>query len=129
MGSWLWDRRTGAVQWSTEFHRIHGVDPFEFDGTLTCHLESIHPDDREDIGKQMEDSVASARPFESEYRILRPDGVVRVLKVRAHPSMGSDGAAVGLRGIGQDVTGLPVEGSVVGDQMPHPGHDVTLGDG
>lgn len=34
IGSWLWDLRTGAVQWSTEFHRIHGVDPFDFDGTF-----------------------------------------------------------------------------------------------
>ena len=43
------------------------------------------------------------------YRILRSDGQVRVLKVRAHPSVGSDGIAVGLRGIGQDVTdGLPL---------------------
>jgi hypothetical protein len=32
VGSWLWDRRTGAVQWSDEFHRIHGVDPLDFDG-------------------------------------------------------------------------------------------------
>ena len=26
-GSWLWDVRTGTVQWSTEFHRIHDLDP------------------------------------------------------------------------------------------------------
>lgn len=109
VGSWLWDLRTGAVQWSTEFHHIHGVDPFEFDGTFTSHLGSIHPDDREQVRALMEESVASARPFESEYRILRSDGEVRILKVRAHPSLGSDGTAVGLRGIGQDVTdGLPV---------------------
>ena len=108
VGSWLWDLRTGTVQWSTEFHEIHGVDPFEFDGTFTSHLGSIHPDDRDEIRALMEQAVASARPFESEYRILRSDGEVRVLKVRAHPSVGSDGIAVGLRGIGQDVTdGLP----------------------
>jgi PAS domain S-box-containing protein len=107
VGSWLWDLRTGTVQWSTEFHRIHGVDPFEFDGTFTSHLGSIHPDDREHVRSLMEESVGSARPFESEYRILRSDGEVRVLRIRAHPSVGSDGASVGLRGIGQDVTDGP----------------------
>jgi PAS domain S-box-containing protein len=107
VGSWLWDLRTGTVQWSTEFHRIHGVDPFDFDGTLPSHLGSVHPDDRARVGTLMEESVASARPFESEYRILRSDGEVRVLRIRAHPSLGSDGTAVGLRGIGQDVTDGP----------------------
>ena len=104
VGSWLWDLRTGSVQWSAEFHRIHGVDPFEFDGTLASHLNSVHPDDREEMHLLMEESAASGRPFESEYRILRSDGTVRILKVRAHPSVGSDGSVVGLRGIGQDVT-------------------------
>ncbi|HEX3981167.1 MAG TPA: PAS domain S-box protein, partial [Acidimicrobiales bacterium] len=41
VGSWLWDVRTGTVQWSTEFHRIHGVDPFEFEGNLTAHLGAV----------------------------------------------------------------------------------------
>ena len=27
VGSWLWDLRTGSVQWSAEFHRIHGWIP------------------------------------------------------------------------------------------------------
>ena len=43
VGSWLWDLRTGAVQWSDEFHRIHGLDPLEFEGTLEAHLERGRP--------------------------------------------------------------------------------------
>jgi PAS domain-containing protein len=52
----------------------------------------------------MASSVEAARAFEHEYRIVRPDGDVRVLHVRAQPVVGSDWAVVGLRGIGQDVT-------------------------
>ena len=47
IGSWLWDLRTGAVQWSAEFHRIHGVDPLDFDGTFESYLALVHPDDRD----------------------------------------------------------------------------------
>jgi PAS domain S-box-containing protein len=104
LGSWMWDLRTGAVQWSTEFHRIHGVDPLSFDGTLEFHLNMIHPDDRSRAKEAMQESIASGRPFESEYRVVRPNGEVRKVHVRAQPSFGSSGAAVGLRGIGQDVT-------------------------
>lgn len=104
VGSWLWDVRTGTAQWSGEFHRIHGLDPLEFDGTFESQLSLIHPGDRDGVRKAMDASVASGMPFESEYRVVRPDGAVRVLHVRAHPVIGSAGTAVGLRGIGQDVT-------------------------
>jgi PAS domain S-box-containing protein len=107
VGSWLWDLRTGAVQWSAEFHRIHGVHPLDFDGTFESYLGLIHPADREPVRSAMAQSLASGRPFEGEYRAVRPDEQVRVVHVRAQPTIGSAGTAVGLRGIGQDVTDRP----------------------
>jgi PAS domain S-box-containing protein len=104
VGSWLWDLRTGTVQWSDQFHRIHGVDPVDFGGTLEAHLDAIHPDDRSRVQSAMQASVASGQPFEEEYRVVRPDGGVRDVRVRAQPQLSSAGTVVGLRGIGQDLT-------------------------
>ena len=56
IGSWLWDLRTGAVQWSAEFHRMHGVDPLEFAGTLESYLALVHPDDRDPLRAAMVES-------------------------------------------------------------------------
>jgi PAS domain S-box-containing protein len=104
IGSWLWDLRTGAVQWSAEFHRIHGVDPLDFDGTFDSHLGLIHPEDRDTARAAMVASVESGRRFNGEYRVVRPDGEIHVIQMRAQPTFGSSGKALGLRGIGQDVT-------------------------
>lgn len=104
VGSWLWDLRTGAVQWSDEFFRIHGVDPLEFGGVFESHLGPVHPDDRERVSDGMVDAVGTGRPFDDEYRIVRPDGTIRVVHARAQPSVGSSGTVLGLSGIGQDVT-------------------------
>jgi len=104
MGSWLWDLRTGAVQWSTEFHRIHGVDPLDFDGNLDSYLGCIHRADRDGVRTAMVASVESGRPFEFEYRVTHPDRSEHTVQVRAQPTFGSAGTAVGLRGIGQDVS-------------------------
>ena len=104
VGSWLWDLRTGVVQWSTEFHRIHGVDPLDFNGTFESHLGMVHPEDREAVRAAIDESVSSGRPFDLEYRIVRPDRQIRLVRARAQPSVGSAGATVGLRGSGQDVT-------------------------
>lgn len=104
VGSWMWDVRTGAVQWSTEFHRIHGIDPLEFDGTFESHLAAIDVKDRERVNAEMQHSVASGREFSSEYRIVRPDGGIRLVRVQAQPTWGAAGTTVGLRGIGRDAT-------------------------
>ena len=104
VGSWLWDMRTGAVQWSDEFHRIHGVDPLDFDGTFDSHIAAVHPDDQPRVREGIDESVATGRAFEEEYRIVRPDQEIRIVQARAHPTVGSAGSVLGLRGIGQDVT-------------------------
>jgi PAS domain S-box-containing protein len=104
VGSWLWDVRTDTVQWSHEFHHIHGVDPLDFCGTLDAHFDLLHTDDRVRVYQAMKEAVATGRPFEQEYRVVRPDGEVRQVQARGQPTLDSAGTVVGLRGIGQDVT-------------------------
>jgi PAS domain S-box-containing protein len=106
VGGWVWDVATGAVQWSEELHRIHGLDPARFAGTLEAHLELVHPDDRERVREAMASAVAEPQPFETEYRIVRPDGEVRRLYGRGEVALAPSNAVTvaGLRGICQDVT-------------------------
>jgi PAS domain S-box-containing protein len=104
VGGWLWDVHSGAVQWTDEFHRIHGVEPHDFEGTLEAHLARVHRADRDAVRAAMRDSVESGRRFEQEYRVVRPDGDIRWLYASATPTVGSAGTVVGLRGIGQDLT-------------------------
>ena len=104
VGSWLWDLRTGAVQWSLEFHRMHDVDPLDFAGTFEAYMDLVAPQDRDKVRAAMEQSVRDSRPLDLEYRIVNADEKLRMIRVVATPTVGSDGMVVGLRGIGQDVT-------------------------
>ena len=104
VGRWLWDVGTDAVQWSDELHRMHGVDPLEFEGTLAGHLSVVHPDDRERVRALMEGAVASSESFEDEYRVVDDAGTIRWFAMRAEPAVGSSGEVVGLRGVSQDIT-------------------------
>jgi PAS domain S-box-containing protein len=104
VGSWLWDLRTGAVQWSLEFHRIHNVDPLDFAGTFEAYMDLINSENRETVRAEMAQSVRGSRPLDLEYRIVDSHGDARMIRVVANPTVGSDGAVVGLRGIGLHVT-------------------------
>jgi PAS domain S-box-containing protein len=103
VGRWLWDVGTDAVQWSDELHRMHGVDPLAFEGTLAAHLGVVHPDDRDRVRSLMQAAVVSGRPFEDEYRVV-DDVSTRLFAMRAEPAVGSSGEVVGLRGVSQDIT-------------------------
>ncbi len=104
VGSWLWDLRTGAVQWSDEFHRIHGVDPLYFDGTLDAHLHSSTPTTGTRSAPRWRRRSESADAFERRVP-RRPTRPRRPYRPRAWSTDGRVGwIVVGLRGIGQDVT-------------------------
>ena len=106
VGGWVWDMATGAVQWSEELHRVHGLDPAGFAGSFDAHLALVHPYDREPVRAAMQAAVAGPHPFEMEYRIVRPNGEIRWLYARAEVALAAaDSVAVaGLRGICQDIT-------------------------
>jgi PAS domain S-box-containing protein len=105
VGRWLWDVGTGEVQWSDGYHRIHGVDPLDFDGTFAAHLAPVHPRDRSRVRAGLTDVAGTGRALEIDYRVVRTDGEVRRISARAEPTFDGDGAVVGVRGIGRDVTG------------------------
>jgi PAS domain S-box-containing protein len=104
VGGWVLDRATASVQWSEELHRIHGIEPVHFDGTLAAHVAPVHPDDRARLDGALKTAMAGGEAMEAEYRIVRPDGQVRWLKARAEPVVDERGGVIGLRGIAQDVT-------------------------
>jgi diguanylate cyclase (GGDEF)-like protein/PAS domain S-box-containing protein len=103
-GMWLWDSASDTVQWSDELHRIHGLEPHQFDGTLSGHLAPILPEDRERVAAAMIAVLPIGADLEILYRITRPTGELRWVSARGAATMDSSSKAVGLRGICQDVT-------------------------
>lgn len=104
IGIWAWDAVSDSFELSSEFHRICGLSPREFDGTFDGYVALVHAEERERVVVAMRLVVATRREFEQEYRIVRPDGGVRWVYVRGEPATDSTGQAVGMRGIAQDVT-------------------------
>jgi PAS domain S-box-containing protein len=101
IGSWEWDSIADAITGSGEFNRIFGMVLSTYDS----FLELVHPDDRETVTKAVRETLAQKAPYNVHYRIIRPDGITRV--IHAQGAAVTDGAGKPLRMIGtaQDVTG------------------------
>jgi PAS domain S-box-containing protein len=83
IGSWEYDVQTKEISWSDEIYRIYGVRRGEFIPTIESILELIHPDDRDGIAGARGRAPYDDRPYDQEFRILRPDGELRRLHSRA----------------------------------------------
>jgi len=103
VGSWERDLAAGSLWWSDESCRIMGIEPGTFGGTLDGFLGFVHPDDREKA-TPTDAQLATATTLESEYRIVRPDGTVRVLHETAEVIRDRDGHSVRLMGTCLDIT-------------------------
>ncbi|MDB6123688.1 MAG: multi-sensor signal transduction histidine kinase [Pedosphaera sp.] len=104
IGSWEWNVSERKVAWSDELYRIFGLQPQEFPITADSFLKCIHPDDRPTMRKKVEDMRRNARSFRENYRIVRPDGVVRHILANGEIVNEPTTKAIKLMGTVQDIT-------------------------
>lgn len=103
LGSWWWNVSDGTAWWSAEVLRIFGLPP-GFVASHEAFVEAVHPDDRESAAVTAQTGVWERKPFRNEYRIVRPDGAVRVIDSRAEPVLDPDGNVERMIGTLLDVT-------------------------
>ena len=76
-GTWEWDFATGAITWSDGLFRILGIEPGSVAPSYSAFLELMHPEDRFGYELSGYDAVLEGRAVDSEFRIIRPDGIIR----------------------------------------------------
>jgi PAS domain S-box-containing protein len=104
LANWDRDMQTGHLLWSAELYRIIGIEPTEFEGTISAYFNLIHSDDRDRVQRAVDAALAGNQPYSSEYRIVRPDGAVRVVHSEAHVLRDAAGQPLHLVGTVQDIT-------------------------
>src|SRR5512144_2048094 len=82
-GVWEWDLATDELAWSDELFRIFGVSRDHVLPTFDALLGWVHPDDQPALRGYFMHARRDGAEHAVEYRIVRPDGEVRVLQGRA----------------------------------------------
>jgi two-component system sensor histidine kinase/response regulator len=104
LGSWDYDAVTGEVKWSEELWRILGLDQREFGLSFEEFLAMVHPDDHYLVKSIYEKSRESKVDFRYVYRLIHPDGTVRVLRADGRVICDEHGQVVKITGTTQDIT-------------------------
>ena len=83
---------------------VLGIDRDEYMSDPTCWDRHIHPEDRDVATGEYARAIAEARPFDFDYRMVRPDGRVVWIRDRGFVQRGEDGAPALVQGILFDIT-------------------------
>ena len=103
MGDWEADLQTGEQIWSEPLYDILGT-PSTTPASYEAFVDAVHPDDRDRVAAKQDEAFEKGEAFAQEYRVLHPDGTVRVILTRNELEHDSDGLAVRAIGTAQDIT-------------------------
>jgi len=86
MGSWACNFITQQLlHTSDESARIYGLDPTQDVTSFERYYNATHPEDEPAVRATLEKAIRTGTDFDLDFRILRPDGSLRHVRVIGHP--------------------------------------------
>ena len=105
LGSWEYDAVKDVISGSDEFHRLFGAGHDRL-RTYQAFLGLLYPDDREHVGRDVQESLTKKALYDTEYRVRLPNGDSRHIHARGRVFADDAGKTVRMVGTCLDITGL-----------------------
>src|SRR4029077_13091840 len=103
-GSWSWNVSSGKVTWSEEHFQIFGFDPEKTEPSFQLFLETVHPEDRSFIERNLEKGDREKSGFDMEFRIALADGSIKHVQGVGRPVLGKSGEVDRYNGTTVDIS-------------------------
>ncbi|MDH6521393.1 serine phosphatase RsbU (regulator of sigma subunit) [Streptomyces sp. SAI-208] len=113
---------TGEITWNGQLYHLYGRPVSDSPVPLEALSSHAHPDDAVAIGRFLRTLLHQRRPASTAFRLQRPDGVTRHIRVVAEPVLDSSGQLYLLRGAYQDISAhhwTEVALAATRDQLAH----------
>jgi PAS domain S-box-containing protein len=101
---WDWDIKSGQDVWFGDLKTMFGVASDNYVGRVEDFRRRVHPNDRGQVWKAINDAMKSHQPYAAEFRILWPDGTVRWVTAKGKFYYSRDGGAERMLGMAADIT-------------------------
>ena len=104
IGIWELDATSNTLAWDDQMYRIYGEVRSAASEPYTLWACALHPDDRARCEAEIVLALHGGRQFNSEFRIIRPDGEIRYLQANARTRRSADAGALLMVGANIDIT-------------------------
>ena len=103
-GVWDWHVRENDMVWNDRMLELYGYTRESFPGGVEAWKRGLHPADRERATAESEAALRGGGPYDTQFRVVRPDGSVIHIKADGLVVRDADGAAVRMTGLNRDIT-------------------------
>jgi PAS domain S-box-containing protein len=103
LGIWEWDLSKDEI-WATNARRALLGGPTSGKVGFEDFISRVHPEDRNRLRQIIEHAINEGKDYESEYRLVLPDGIVRWMATRGSVQFDENGNPARVRGISADIT-------------------------
>jgi len=104
LGIWDWDIPADRLTWDDRMYELYGVTKESSPGAYEVWLKGVHPDDRARADEDSHRALIGEAPYDTNFRILLPDGGVRSMKSIGEVFRDAAGKPVRMIGVNWDVT-------------------------
>ncbi|MGB6689041.1 MAG: PAS domain S-box protein [Terracidiphilus sp.] len=104
VGVWNWDIASNVISADENCAIMFGLPMDEFPKTIEEFAAFVHPDDRERVQRDVAASVQNLAEYRTEFRMVRPDGVIRFEVAQGKAYCDESGRPSRLIGVAWDVT-------------------------
>ncbi len=104
LGVCEWDLSTNGFTHSDEYARLYGLAPDHPPLTFEELSKRTHPEDRERVQASIRDALERTHAWDTEYRVLWPDGSVHWLHSKGAVFLDASGRPVRSMGVNIEIT-------------------------
>ncbi|AWW49572.1 PAS domain-containing protein [Polynucleobacter paneuropaeus] len=106
VGIWDFDFFNNRLVWDDQMCKLYGITRDQFNGSYDGWASALHPQDRDAAESAITKALEGASEFNTQFRILWPDGSVRVIRGLATVERDEDNKPLRMVGTNWDITEL-----------------------
>ena len=104
LGVWDWDIQKNELLWDDGMYALYGIGKGGFAGAYEAWLHGVHPGDRDRCDEISEQARRGEREYDTEFRVVWPDGSIHHLKAYGLVVRDADGKALRMTGVNFNIT-------------------------
>lgn len=104
IGIFDYNLEDGTLSWDNWMFKLYGIPESDFSAAYTAWEQSLHPDDKEATATLLSDAIKHDRKFDTQFRIVLPNGQIRHIKASAINKVNEHGLVTNVVGVNYDVT-------------------------
>lgn len=104
VGVWDYDLLINNLEWDDQMFALYNIDKHSFTGAYEAWRAGIHPDDLAQAEKDIQMATSGEKEFDTEFRIVWPDGSIHNIKALGIVIRDDAGLALRMIGTNWDIT-------------------------